>query len=170
MARGLPRSYIIRARRELPKGASISRIFKKAWRLYKKSKVYKPLTKKLRSRRRTPSRRKNPKKVRKLARRRYRRRKRQSRKFTIPIAVVAGVAAGSAPPIIHAIQSRDFRMSIRMLVENYTGIDIDTGKFYWEGLSRGLLPLIMGVAIHKVAGVLGINRALGRAKIPILRI
>lgn len=159
MARGLPKSYIVRARRMLPKGASISQIFKKAWRLYKGSKVYKPLTRKV----------KNPKKRGKT---RMARRKRRSRRYsmTIPIAPIVGLAVGMAKPLDNAIKG-NIPAAVDQLKYNYLGLTVDN-KFSTTGLMQGLVPLVAGLLVHKFVGgaPLNFNKMLARARVPFIRI
>jgi hypothetical protein len=99
--------------------------------------------------------------------------RRSSRKFTLPLAPVAGLAAGLITPIQQAI-SGNYDNAFRSLVANYTGVEnagTSNAKFAPKYLVRGLLPLVAGLVVHKVVGgMLGINRILGRAKVPVLRI
>lgn len=175
MPRGLPRSYIKKAAKE---GGSWSQIFKRAWKLYKSGKVHEAV-----------SRTNNPYKKlykgqkaskhrgRKMARRRTRR-SRSRRKMTIPIAAVGGSLAGLFMPsatagggrsVVQNIMDQHWNWAIESLNENYTGYNIYRGS--WNLMNaRGLHAALLGVVIHKVASFLGVNRALGRAKIPFLRI
>lgn len=93
------------------------------------------------------------------------------RKLTIPVALVAGVAAGMADPI-RKIMEGDVPGGISWMVSNYTGINTETGGFSINALSRGLVPLLMGAIVHKYVGgaPLNVNRALAAAGVPILRI
>lgn len=96
--------------------------------------------------------------------------KRRSRAgFTLPLAVVAGFL----PLGIHAVD--DYRVGGithvgKGLTVRTTGYMVDTGKFELKYLTQGLLPILAGLVAHKVAGRLGVNRALGRARVPFLRI
>jgi len=74
----------------------------------------------------------------------------KKRKFTIPGALVAGVALGF---VIKPASNWD------------SPYEFDTTI----GL-KGLKALIGGFLIHKVASVIGLNRALGRAGVPYLRV
>ena len=49
---------------------------------------------------------------------------------------------------------------------------MDSSKGYTFDLSKGLYTKMMlgGLAVHWLAGKLGLNRALGRAKIPLIRV
>jgi len=160
MPKGLPASYIKQARRLMPK-AGISGVFKKAWSLYKGSKVYKPLTKKVTG-------------GKKMAKAKKRGRRRRSG-FTLPIAAVGGAAAGfviNAPwggsPVSKAMTG-DWKGAFDAIIMNYTGINTNTGA--WDPVqAKGAWAAIAGILMHMVASRLGVNRALGRAGVPILRI
>ena len=166
MPRGLPASYIKKAKRELGKGASWHDVFKRAWQLYKGSKVYKAVSNPGNPRKKS----KKSKGGRKVAKKKRRRRL----SFTIPLAPVAGLAAGLAEPIQYLIKG-DTNNAINHLVYNYTGIpNAMQGGGNWDpnGLKKGLLPLVIGLLIHKLVGgpPLNLNRALGRARVPLIRI
>jgi len=51
-----------------------------------------------------------------------------------------------------------------------TGYHIDSQTFNPSFMWNGTYPLLVGWAVHKIAGVLGVNRALGAARIPFIRI
>jgi len=168
LPRGLPRSYIERARRELPRGASISRIFKRAWKLYKGSKVYSAL-----SGRRKTSRKTRKRGLRSLARRK----RRYSRKMTVPIAPLAGILAGVTGPsaygssILERLLQGNFVDAGRIAAMQYLGYNVHNGS--WDiTKARGLLPLVLGILVHKFVGgsPLNFNRMLARHKIPVIRI
>ena len=88
-------------------------------------------------------------------------------KITIPIAIVGGLLPG-----VKGVWDRraDPGAAMGFVAAAYTGVNIDTGKFYPQALKGGLLPLGIGVIIHKIAGMAGINRAIAGAGIPYLRI
>jgi len=165
MPRGLPRSYIKKASRELGKGASWSSVFKRAWQLYKGSKVHQAIK---------SSRKSNPKKTkrRRGGLKMTRRKRRRSRSLTIPLAPIAGLIAGIAEPINYAIQG-DYNSAMEVVVRNYTGYSMQHKSFNpVEYLPRGLLPLIGGLLVHKFVGgsPLNLNRILARNKVPLIRI
>lgn len=91
------------------------------------------------------------------------------RKPTIPLSVVAGIVAGSADAIESAMKG-DLNDAAQKLVYRYTGYRMSTKKFELEGLKMGLLPLIAGIAGHKIASWLGLNRAIAQTGIPLIRI
>ena len=88
---------------------------------------------------------------------------------TMPIAVVGGLAAGLITPAQFAMAG-DFNSAGRLLVSSYTGYDMGTGQFNMANLRMGLAPLLVGFLVHTAASKLGINRALGRARIPFVRV
>lgn len=106
--------------------------------------------------------------------RRRRRRSHRSGGFRLPIAVLAGAGAGMVQPIEKAIagQITGDDGALAWVTYNYTGLRKAGGQYIFDsnGLKNGMLPLFFGVLIHKAAGMLGINRALGQAKVPIFRV
>jgi len=90
----------------------------------------------------------------------YRARRRGSKTLTIPLAVVGGTIAGFRQPINQAIAG-DWAGAVNTLADSFTTV---------EGAKQTLIPIFIGFLAHYVAGKLGINRALGRARVPILRI
>lgn len=92
------------------------------------------------------------------------------RKFTIPIAVLGGLFAGLAVPIAQAMNGAS-EEALKHITNNYTGFNPWSGRWSIDGLKRGLLPLLIGVLVHKFVGTeLGVNRVLGRSRVPLLRI
>lgn len=91
-------------------------------------------------------------------------------KMTIPIAPVIGLGVGMMPAIDHLLKG-DITNFFHRLSENYVGWNPGNNRFEIEGLKRGILPLVVGLLVHKfVGGSLGLNRMLGRAKVPLLRL
>lgn len=91
------------------------------------------------------------------------------KKLTIPLAVVGGLLPG-VTSVITVAQQGGISAAGRSAAIFYTGFDYVTGKWGLRNMQTGLLPLAIGVGIHKLAGMLGINRALGAAGIPFIRI
>ena len=89
------------------------------------------------------------------------------RKFTLPIGIV-GPIVGSA---LWAYGSHDqWEPRIRHFVNAFVpGYDPDVP---WDHrLQYGLYPLIFGALVHKVVGsILGVNRMLARAGVPVFRL
>jgi hypothetical protein len=94
---------------------------------------------------------------------------RSKAKFTLPLSVVAGFAPGVSYAIA-GYKAGGFKGATNSLAYAYGGFDVSTGKFNMAGLYHGLIPAIGGFLIHMVAGKIGINRALGRAGVPFIRI
>lgn len=93
--------------------------------------------------------------------------KRRPARMTIPLAVVAGfLPAGS--------KLYDSRGSVEELSNTASriliGFNPQNGNWNAEDLKYGLGPIFVGMILHKVASGLGINRALGAARIPFIRI
>lgn len=87
-------------------------------------------------------------------------------KMTIPLSIVAGFV----PVVVGVWNRRSSGQAVSdYLQSSFTGIGSD-GKFNFANLKGGLMPIIAGFAVHKVASVIGINKALGRARVPLLRV
>lgn len=99
----------------------------------------------------------------------YRKAKQHHKKsFTLPLAVLAGFA----PPLMRAAdawKAGSWTDGVKRLGMDMTGFD-STGKFSVGNLQYGLLPVTVGIVVHKLASTFGINRALASAGIPFLRI
>ena len=172
MPRGLPASYIKKAKRELGKGASWHDIFKRAWQLYKGSKVYKAVsgnpTRKKGSRKKSSRKRSVSRMAKK--KRRYR------RKMTIPLLPVAGIGAaifakpgGFNLSPFEAATRGNFEYALRALLRTFTGYDYVTGEWSIQA-ATGLWATLGGFVGHKIANALGINRLLATHKVPLIRI
>jgi hypothetical protein len=85
-------------------------------------------------------------------------------KTTIPIAIVAPVAvvAFKVGKDLMAGNTLDVQQSL-------TGVD-QGGQFHSQFVIPTYLPIAAGAAIHYAAGRFGVNKMLGRARIPLLRI
>ena len=91
----------------------------------------------------------------------------RKQKFTLPLAVVAGFV----PLAVGVWNRRSSATAIGQYVQGaLTGIDPATGSFNLALLRGGTLPIVGGFAVHKIASMLGINRAIARAGIPVIRI
>jgi len=116
-----------------------------------------------------------PRRRRRRVRRIYVRRRARRRSKTIPIAPILGFATGffvpsegrSNSPFDNARQG-NWNAAVAGLMQNFTGYD--PLQRSW-GVPRGLIALVVGMLIHKfVGGFLGVNRVLGRARIPLIRL
>lgn len=89
--------------------------------------------------------------------------------FTLPISVVAGMAPGLVA-IGTSADKLGWEAAARTAGLIYTGWDYTTGKFNIKNMSLGFMPIAVGMIVHKVAGMLGINKAIAAAGIPVFRI
>lgn len=154
MVRGLPKSYI--------KKYGVS---KKAWREYRKAHPKRG--------RRTRKTRRASNPVKKRRKRMARRKKRRRRSgMTIPIAPIAGLAAGLIEPIQYVVDHGNWRGAVEVLCRNYTGYRPGTQTWEPHYMTRGLVPLVIGLLVHKFVGgsPLNANRMLARAGVPFIRI
>ena len=120
-----------------------------------------------------------PKKTKKKSRTMAKKKTKKRRSFTLPIAIVAplgasvvtpGKAGWGGSPGEHIMQG-NWKHALNHLVAGWTGYSIpDGGKFDFVNGALYLKMTLAGMAIHWVAGKVGLNRALGRARIPFLRI
>lgn len=145
--KGLPKSII--------KKYGIS---KKAWAVF-------------RGRKRKRSSNPRPKKARKVRKLARRKRSRRKRSFTLPLAPIAGLAAGMAEPLQAAMQG-DYQHALAVVSYNYTGYNPEDRTFNAMRMQRGLLPIIIGCLVHKFVGgaPLNLNRILASAGVPFIRI
>jgi len=111
-----------------------------------------------------------PKRTKAIARRRYSVRRLKTRrrpKMTIPIAIVGGFV----PPLVGVWARRNSPEEIgNYLQRSFTGIEPTTGRFNFANLRGGIIPIAAGFIVHVLASKIGINRALGSARMPLLRI
>lgn len=93
----------------------------------------------------------------------------RAKKMTFPLAVVAGLVPGVAATVTTA-QASGVMAAGRTASMIYTGYDYTTGKWSVSNMKLGFMPLAVGVVVHKLAGMLGINRAIANTGIPFIRI
>ena len=91
------------------------------------------------------------------------------RPFTLPIAVVAGFAV-PATKTLTVFNNGGAARAATWLTYAMTGYDMDAQKWRLQNMAGGMLPVLIGMAAHKVASPLGVNRALAQAGIPLIRI
>jgi len=167
MPRGVPGTYIKKAKTELGKGASWHDVFKRAWQLYKGSKVYKAVSG---NPGKKGSRKKKSKSKRRVAympkkKRRYR------RSMTIPLAPIAGfVAAPATQRMFDGVLKGDWE-KVKGAMMNFVGMWSD-GTWHFDELAKNITPIVVGLLVHKFVGgsPLNLNRTLARHKIPLIRI
>lgn len=90
------------------------------------------------------------------------------RGFTVPVAIVAGMAG----PAIKLWEARGSTSGLaREAGRIFTGYDFWNGQFDLQFMKWGTLPILMGFAVHWLLGSkLGLNRALARSGLPVIRI
>lgn len=114
--------------------------------------------------------------ARRAPRRVYLRRRSSKRSFTLPLAAIAGFV-----PVLNGTvqKSREHGFTghdggLSFATRSLTGYNYDEGVgpvgFYWSHLRSGAVPILAGLLVHKAASMLGINRALGRARVPFIRL
>ena len=96
-------------------------------------------------------------------------RRRSKGGFTVPVAVVAGFAPLGAL-VVNGFRTGGIDYGLKELSTYTTGYIPQENRWSFAHLARGMGPVLAGVMVHKLAGKLGINRALGRAGVPFLRI
>lgn len=107
-------------------------------------------------------------------RNRPRARRRSRAKFTLPLSIVAPVGVLGVKTVDMA-SSHGIVEGSNYLTGALTGYRPDWKAkgwkpFHFERVKDGILPIMIGVMVHKLAGMAGVNRALGRAGVPIFRI
>lgn len=107
--------------------------------------------------------------------RRVRVRGRSRAKFQLPLAVVGGFMP-LAFQMYRGYTSTDpyyggIKGAVREGCQQF-GVDpwVPGGNLKLSQTVKGIAPILGGILLHKLAGRLGVNRALGRAGIPIIRI
>lgn len=96
-------------------------------------------------------------------------RRRKNGGTTVPIALLAGFMPITSEAI-RGFQVGSWQGMAHQVAYSFTGWDTDTKTWEHSRLGGGLYPVLIGMAVHKVAEKFGINRALGRAKVPYLRV
>lgn len=88
---------------------------------------------------------------------------------TLPLAVAAGFVP-LALNVYNGAKTGGINGAGFELVRGTTGFNWQAGAWEWPALVRGMGPVVAGFGIHWLAGRFGINRAIARAKIPLIRI
>lgn len=118
------------------------------------------------SRRKTKS---NPKKRRKTNLARRKKRGNRTRKFRVYLAPTVGAMVGLIEPFQRA-RHGDIMGAVDELGLAYVGYSPRSKRFSGSSLKRGLLPLLVGTGISIAASKIGLNRKLGQARVPLVRI
>lgn len=93
----------------------------------------------------------------------------RAKKMQLSLAIVGGLMPGLTA-IGTAATNGGWQVAGKVAGQIYTGYDYTTGKFSTKNMQVGLMPLAVGVIIHKIAGMIGINRAIASTGLPIIRI
>lgn len=98
--------------------------------------------------------------------------RRSRRKTTLPLGIVVPIAGSGIKTFAYAMEHPDAfpQRAIDMISMDYTGYSPFMGNWKISRLKYGLLPLVAGMIIHKGANMIGINRAIANAKIPLIRV
>lgn len=99
-----------------------------------------------------------------------RKKKSYRRKKTVPLAPLLGATMPLLDAGLYAYKTHGIERVPAALLSKITGYDIVNQDFSMQRLLSFLTPFLIGVAVHKIAGFTGLNRILGRAGVPIIRI
>jgi len=89
--------------------------------------------------------------------------------MTVPVAVLAGFAPLGVAAL-EGYQYNGVKGLAKRVTLGMTGYNIEDKKFYAQEMAKVAGPIVLGVVVHKLAGKLGINRALAGAGVPFLRV
>jgi hypothetical protein len=95
--------------------------------------------------------------------------KRRHKSFTIPVGVVLGLVPLVNETIV-GFKADGVQGAGQNALAVMTGYYPKTKTWNGAWLKQGLMPLMLGFGVHWLASKMGVNRALGRAGIPLLRI
>jgi len=101
-----------------------------------------------------------------MAKKKHHRRARQ----TLPLAVVAGFIPPARIILAESQGGRGIEGGAVAASRIFLGYDSNTAVWDFRQLQFGFGPILMEFAIHKVATMVGVNRALAGARIPFIRI
>lgn len=88
--------------------------------------------------------------------------------MTLPLAIVGPalwVGWRAAEPILNAGNK-----GTTLAAERLTGYNFERNAINWGALKDTYGPLVVGGIVHYIAKATGINKTLGRAKVPLIRI
>lgn len=95
---------------------------------------------------------------------------RRGRGFKLSLAVAAGFYVPVRRFLDQSQSGKRWDISWANLPGHFIPWDFSKGNFSTGGLKYGLYPIAIGFLVHKLAGIFGVNRALGRMKVPLVRI
>jgi len=90
--------------------------------------------------------------------------------MTMPLAVVAGFIPPARIIWNESQGGRGIEGGAIAASRIFLGFDSVTAQWDFRQLQYGFAPILAGFAIHKVASMVGVNRALAAARIPFVRI
>lgn len=94
---------------------------------------------------------------------------RKKRKMTLPLATIGGLAVGLWPTAEALLAGQPGIAMIRF-ARGWFGFDPVSKTWDPRRMMEGVGPALMGGAVSYGASKIGINRRLGQAQIPLLRI
>ena len=94
---------------------------------------------------------------------------RKAKSMTLPLAVIAGFVP-MGMNVWNSYKEGGLDKASQSLVAQTTGFSRYDGKWHFDYLMAGMGPVLSGILVHKLANKLGINRAIARAGVPILRL
>lgn len=95
--------------------------------------------------------------------------RRKSAGMTLPVAVLAGFAPLGVAAL-DGYKYSGFAGVGKRVALGLTGFNTEDQKWYPQEMLKVTAPILAGILVHKLAGRLGINRALAQAGVPIIRI
>lgn len=95
---------------------------------------------------------------------------RKKPQMTMPLAVVAGFLPPAQIIFLESQGARGVQGGAAAASRIFLGYDSINARWDFRQLQYGFGPILMGFGIHKVAQMVGINRALAAARIPFIRI
>jgi len=95
---------------------------------------------------------------------------RRKPQMTMPLAVVAGFVPPGRIIWAESQGGRGIEGGAIAAGRIFLGYDSTTARWDFNQLQYGFGPILMGFGIHKVAQMVGINRALAAARIPFIRV
>jgi hypothetical protein len=96
-------------------------------------------------------------------------RKHGKKSFTLPLAIVAG-AAPAVATTYNGFRAGGISGAGKELAGCMIGFDAYANTWNFGKTRWGLQPLLGGMLVHKLASMVGINKALASAGIPFIRI
>jgi len=96
----------------------------------------------------------------------------RSNRFAVPLAPIIG-AVPITTLMVKQLQREGIPMTDRasgaanLFIGAMTGVDIQQRSFDPRFLFAGLVPLVGGMFVHRVANATGFNRQLARMRVPI---